>query len=225
MSKIRSQDQLQDALDTELGWRVKEVLTLKLRIRAANSLPQATLIRAGIALLYAHWEGFIKAASLAYAEYVATRGLRFEELRPCFVVLGLRGRLQVLSASKKASASAEALDFIQKRLGRTASFNPETAIDTESNLSSKVFENILNSIGLDESYYAPFYNLIDESLLKRRNKVAHGEYLDLEVKDWAGLADTIVMLLRAFKTDVQNAATLGAYKVAESSVRGTLVEW
>ncbi|MFP5433082.1 MAG: MAE_28990/MAE_18760 family HEPN-like nuclease, partial [Alphaproteobacteria bacterium] len=122
------------------------------------------------------------------------------------------GRLDTLAASKQALASAEALGFIQKRLGDNASFNLENAIDTESNLSSSVFQNILRSIGLNDDHYSPYYNLIDESLLKRRNKVAHGEYLDLNAREWRDIADTVVSLMRAFKTDIQNAAILASYR-------------
>lgn len=212
MAKIRSQDQLQDALDKALGWRVKEILNLKTSVRAASSLPQATLVRAGIALLYAHWEGFIKGASTAYAEYVSTRGLRFDELKACFIILGLKGRLETLAASRQASASADVLEFIQSRLQKNASFNLENAIDTESNLSSTVFQNITNAIGISDGHYSSYYNLIDESLLERRNKIAHGEYLDMNAAEWRDMADTVVGLMRAFKADIENAASLGSYR-------------
>lgn len=214
MAKIRSQDHLQDALDRDFGWRVKEILNLKTSISRNKSLSQGTLVRASIALLYAHWEGFVKSGSIAYAEYVSTRGLRFDELKPCFIVLGLRGRLETLAESKKAVATAEALGFIQNKLRDSAKFNLEKAIDTESNLSSAVFSNIIKSIGLEDDHYSSFYNLIDESLLKRRNKVAHGEYLDLNASEWGDLADVVVGLMRAFKNDIENAATLGSYRAA-----------
>jgi len=165
-----------------------------------------------VALLYAHWEGFIKAASNAYTEYVSTRGLKFCELKPCFIVLGLRGRLETLAVSRQAESSAEVLEFIQNRLGQNATFNLDNAIDTESNLSSLVFRNITKAIGLSDSHYSSYYNLIDESLLGRRNKIAHGEYVDLNAKEWRDMADTIVGLIRTFKTDIQNAATLASYK-------------
>jgi hypothetical protein len=213
MAKIRTLDQLQDKLDSELGWRVKEILSLRTSIVSAKSLSQATMIRAGIALLYAHWEGFIKSSSVAYAEYVSTRGLKFKELIPCFVVLGLRGNLDLLGASKKALASQEALSFIQTKLSETATFNLTTAIDTESNLSSTVFENISYSIGIETSLYSSYYNLIDTSLLKRRNKIAHGEYLDINAAEWKSLSENVLNLLRSYKTDIQNAATLAVYKV------------
>lgn len=212
--KIRTLDHLQDALDLELGWRVKEILDLRTGVTNAKSLAQATLIRAGIALLYAHWEGFIKASSISYAEYVSTRGLRFNDLIPCFVVLGLRGKLDLLGATRKSIISREVLDFIQNQMSKKATFNLSSAIDTESNLSSIVFENISHSIGIDTSAYSPYYNLIDKSLLTRRNKVAHGEYLDINAAEWKALSEKVLDLLRWYKTDIQNAASLAAYKVA-----------
>lgn len=88
------------------------------------------------------------------------------------------------------------------------------AIDTESNLSSTVFANIVQSIGIDISRYETRFNLIDESLLKRRNKIAHGEFLDVTAEEWRELADEIIMMLRHFKTDLENAASLESYKIA-----------
>lgn len=212
MAKIRSQEHLQDALDQDLGWRIKEILTLKTSIGSARSIPQATLVRASVTLLYAHWEGFIKLASTSYAEYVSTRGLKFNELQPCFAVLGLKSKLSLLAVSQKPNISLETLDFILTSMHKNASFSIDNAINTESNLSSIVFKNITTAIGLSDSSYSSYYNLIDESLLGRRNKIAHGEYLDINAKEWRDLADTIVGLMRNYKTDIQNAATLAAYK-------------
>lgn len=212
MAKIRTQDQLQDALDRDLGWRLKEILNLKTGIVRSKGLPQTTFVRAGVALLYAHWEGFIKTAATCYAEYVSTRGLLFRDLKPCFIVLGLRGRLEMLGTSRQTSTSLEVLDFIQNKMNQNAAFNLDKAIDTESNLGSNVLRNILNSLGFDENHYSSYYHLIDESLVRRRNRVAHGEYVDLSPEDWRNLADTIVSLMRAFKTDIQNGATLASYR-------------
>lgn len=88
----------------------------------------------------------------------------------------------------------------------------DSAIRTESNLSSAVFENICNSVGIDHKLYETKYNLIDESLLNRRNRIAHGEYVGLTADDYRNLADEVITLLRNFKTDIENAATLGKYK-------------
>ncbi|MEA2757178.1 MAG: hypothetical protein QOJ54_3467, partial [Aliidongia sp.] len=76
---------------------------------------------------------------------------------------------------------------------------------------SKVFTNIATSIDISTDVYEAKYHLIDESLVQRRNKVAHGEYLDLGADDFLVLANEVIMIMRNFKTDLQNAASLEAY--------------
>jgi hypothetical protein len=93
---VRTLGGLQDALDSEYSWRLKEIANLKLSVRREQSLPQTTLIRAGVAIVYAHWEGFIKAASISYLEYVNSLGLTYGELKTCFAVLGMKSHLNTL---------------------------------------------------------------------------------------------------------------------------------
>ncbi|WP_219238112.1 MAE_28990/MAE_18760 family HEPN-like nuclease [Stakelama flava] len=44
--------------------------------------------RAGVGLLYAHWEGFVKRSAELYVEYISNRGLKYKNLTTCFVVFG-----------------------------------------------------------------------------------------------------------------------------------------
>jgi hypothetical protein len=39
-----------------------------------------------------------------------------------------------------------------------------------------------------------------------------GGYLDIETDDFLALADDIIAMIRAYKTDLLNAAALGQYK-------------
>ena len=212
MSKIRTITDLQDCLDHDFSWRLKEVADLKDSARKTSSASRRTIIRAGIALLYAHWEGFIKTTSQAYLEYVSRKGLQLSELKSCFVVLGLKRHLSDLETNKKTIAGVQSLEFIQERLGRRDRMNLSAAIDTESNLSSAVFDNIANSIAIDTSRYEAYYHLLDESLLARRNSVAHGEYLDIDATEWRKLADQVLFLMRQFKTDIENNATTEGFR-------------
>jgi len=88
----------------------------------------------------------------------------------------------------------------------------EGVIDTQSNLSSLVFEEIASSIDIDPMPYKLKYKLIDESLLKRRNQIAHGEYLDIDTQGYHNLSHEVVTLLRAYKTDIENSIALESYK-------------
>ena len=66
-------------------------------------------------------------------------------------------------------------------------------------------------MGLDARPYEPRYRLINESLLGRRNKIAHGEWLDLDESGFVSLVDDVLILLRMFKTDIENSVALQGY--------------
>ena len=178
----------------------------------SNGTVHRHFIRAGVALLYAHWEGFVKAASELYLEYVASRVLKYNELQSCFSVFGLKSKLQTLTASRQAFANIDAFDFILSELDKTARLQLNSAINTESNLTSKVFVNIANSLNISTTSYSSRFNLIDESLVRRRNKIAHGEFIDIGSKEFGELLDDILLLMREYKIDLQNAASTAAYK-------------
>lgn len=211
MSKIRTVSQLQEALDSEMGWRIKEISTFKLATKNENA-NRAAFVRAGVALVYAHWEGFIKAASEAYLSYVDNQGHVYRDLKSCFAIFGLKGRLVLLGESRKAKANIEAFDFVLDQLDQPSRMSMSSAIDTESNLTSKVFSNIASSLNIATGSYETKFNLIDESLVHRRNKVAHGNYLELEAEDFRNLADEVLLLMRSYKTDIENAASVAAYR-------------
>jgi hypothetical protein len=214
MSKIRTLAELQDCLDKNYSWRIKEIATLKIVAHGNSTLTQATVIRAGVPLVYAHWEGFIKQSSQDYLKFVASQRLNYDQLTSCFVVFGVKKHLSTIVGARKSSINIEAVDFFRSRLADRADLSLSNAIDAKSNLNSETFENIALSIGVSAKSYDAYYNLIDESLLSRRNGIAHGEYLDLTAESFRSLSDDVIKLLRMYKTDIENLASTAAYKVA-----------
>jgi len=212
MKRLQTQNKLQDFLDAELGWRVKEISALKDAVKSSAYISQRTLVRASIALLYAHWEGFIKSAATAYVTYVNNQGLSYSELQTCFVVLGFKKVLHDAQQSKQSQLNVTLVNFLRDGLVAKCKLKIDTAINTESNLSASVSENILHAVGFATAPYEAKANLIDESLLKRRNTIAHGEYVDVANDDWAKLADEVLQILRQFKTDIENAMALSAFR-------------
>ncbi len=214
MSKIRTIDQLQNTLDSEFSWRLKEIANLKIVVRTSENLNKKTAVRAAIPLLYGHWEGFVKNASKYYLEFVNGQSLTYRELKSCFVVFGVKRKINDLVSSKNSNVSISTLEFLRDELDERAKLKIESAIRTEFNLSSKVFANIANSIGINTQAYESRFHLIDESLLNRRNHIAHGEYLDVDSEGFRELADEILFLLRSYKTDIENAVSLEEYKIS-----------
>jgi len=211
MVQARTLDQLQDALDKDMAWRIKEIGAFRVGSKS-NGSERKPFIRAGIALLYAHWEGFVKHASELYLSFVESRGLSYSDLKTCFSVFGLKGKIDTLVEGKKSEPNIAAMDFIFEELGSPAKLKIAAAIRTESNLTSKVFANIARSLDIELDHYETKFNLIDTSLVNRRNKVAHGEFLELGGKEFGQLIDDVIQLMRTYKTDLENAASCEAYK-------------
>ncbi|MEJ5143267.1 MULTISPECIES: MAE_28990/MAE_18760 family HEPN-like nuclease [Acetobacteraceae] len=211
MADVRTLAHLQDALDKEMGWRLKEIAAFKVASNR-NGHEKRFFIRAGIALVYAHWEGFIKTTSELYLQFVDNRGCTYQQLKSCFAVFGLKGKLSTLSSSFQAEKNIEVFDFIRSELSNTARLQLSSAINTESNLTSKVFSNIAKSLNMPIGNYTTKFNLIDESLVKRRNAIAHGEYLDIDQREFENLSDEIIKILREYKTDLLNSASQETYK-------------
>lgn len=212
--KLRTLDQLQDRLDQELGWRIKEISQIKMALKSARGLREATLIRAGVPLLYAHWEGFVKSAAEAYIEFVAMKRLALEELASNFVALAARKYLAGLIDSNRTDLHVDAVKFLRTQMATRAEISRNTQVNTRSNLNSDVFNDIATTIGIDRARYLPRYHFLDLSLLARRNAIAHGEYLDLDIRTYGNLSDDVVTLLRWVKDDIQNGASLETFKVA-----------
>jgi hypothetical protein len=213
MAKIRTLNQLQEELDNEMSWRTKEISAFRLASKQ-KSEAQKYYIRAGVALIYAHWEGFIKTASDKYINFVSNRGLKHSELATCFCVISLKSKISTIARSNSSELNRSVYDHILCALEKRASISSSYSVDTGSNLSSSVFRDIAASIGIDQSPYASKFNFIDESLVRRRNKIAHGEYLDIDQKNFFDLVDQVRSIMTNFKTDIENAASLETYRRA-----------
>lgn len=210
--KIRRIEQLIDLLSDELRWRRKELAVLSSLIKSAKSREdQEALIRSAMTLLYAHWEGFIKAAASAYLEFVAMQRLSYQELTANFIALGMKGKLEEARRSHKASMYNEVAEFFLTGLKERARIPYKDAVDTKSNLSSEVFKEIIYMLNFDESHYAHKEDTIDKKLLHNRNIIAHGKHLVVDVAQYLALAADVIALMTLFNNQVVNAALTKAY--------------
>lgn len=210
--KLRTLNELQNQLDRDISWRIKEIADVKLTVKSACGTRETTLIRAGVPLLYAHWEGFVKFAAESYINFVAVKKLNLENLSNNFVALAARQHLDELGGSNRTKLHVSSVEFLRSRLKEQARISPKTKINTRSNLGSQVFEDIAMTVGVDIGRYLSRYNFLDSSLVARRNSIAHGEYLDLDINSYVGLSDNVVELLRWIKTDIQNCASTEKFR-------------
>ena len=214
----RTPELLNETLSEELAWRKKELSTLLLLAEDRNNSPakRNALVRAGIALLYAHWEGFIKAASAAYLEFVAAQRLKYNELAPNFVALGMRAELNEAGAAFKSEIHNRVADFFINRLSEESKIPYKEMIRT-SNLNAMELKNIVAMLGLDYSSYALKQNLIDEQLLYSRNNIAHGNYMRVELADYIEWQEQVISMLDLFRNQIENAAIMESYRIKPPS--------
>ena len=200
-------------LDGELAWRKRELTTLKFMVgRSRRQHKTELLIRAAVCLLYAHWEGFVKAAATGYVSFAARQGLRYRDLTPNFMALGLRSDISQAGRSNLPTLHTAFMTRLMSGLSERSTINWEQAIDTGSNLNSSILGEILCVVGVDATDYLIKSPIIDEKLLANRNAIAHGERRpEFAADDYATLHDGIIQLVERFRPDIENTAATNSY--------------
>jgi hypothetical protein len=212
MIKIRTVSQLNDQLSQEIAWRKKELIYIKTLIEKKNSKTvQDTLLRGGITILYAHWEGFVKNAATSYVEFVSRQNLKYSELASNFIALAVKRKLNEAQDNSKSAIFNKIIDFLMTGLDSTCSIQWNDSIKTRSNLNSEVLKDIISILGLDYSLYETKEKIIDETLLRSRNEIAHGQYLLIEFDQYMELHREIISLMDLLKNQIENAALLKTY--------------
>lgn len=211
---IRTIENLVDALANDLAWRKREIAALRklLNPSTLDSTKQTALIRASVALLYAHWEGFVKSAATAYIEFVAMQKLKNSELTNSFLALSFRSVLRKSGASNKLSDHIDALTLITASMNERCNLPVKNAISTEANLSSRVLREIVATLGLDFVPFESKEKLIDEVLLLNRNRIAHGEYIALDLSRTDELFNEVINMIEILRTQIENGALLKQYQ-------------
>lgn len=224
MSKsLRTLTQLQDELDAERIWRLKELSVLRKKLLsgvARNSVvtgDDLALLRPCIAMIYAHWEGFVKAAASAYLEFVAMQRLPHKEMLSPFLALAARRHASEAGATGPA-ADRIIISFYRDHSESRGYIPYKGGVDTKSNLWFEVFQEIYESLGLPWQSYELKQKLIDTKLVSKRNAIAHGRYIDVKTDDVEELFDEIIELMDMIKEQLLDAANTGKYKVNKKEV-------
>lgn len=214
MAVIRTKEELIDKVGQDYVWRLREISEMKNLIQepSTSEIRKRVLCRSGIALLYAHWEGFVKKSGTYFLEYVASQRHNISELRSNFVTLLVRGKIDKASESNKYSAFDEVTRYILDNQTTRAKIPTKNVVQTQSNLSTKALKEIMWCLGLDYSLYESKEKLIDLMLVGRRNHVAHGEAIEVGNDDFVDMADEVLGLMNTFKNLLENACISELYK-------------
>ncbi|EMM6152467.1 hypothetical protein RJ223_002900 [Enterobacter hormaechei] len=213
---IKTKEDLIDKIAADHIWRLREInemrnLTLK---EYSSPIQKQVLCRAGIALMYAHWEGFVKKTGTYFLEYVSAQRHCIEELKSNFITLIVKGRIDSAHASKKYSAFDEVTKYILSNQKSRARIPVKNVVDTQSNLSTTVLKEILWCLGLDYSLFESREKLIDQKLVSRRNHIAHGQEIEIGLDDFHEMVDEVLGLMETFRNMLENCTITEGYKAA-----------
>jgi MAE_28990/MAE_18760-like HEPN len=220
MSKIRTSNELSDRLSEDLAWRKKELSALKglIETKSFQIQKNKVLTRSGIAILYAHWEGYIKCAATAYLELVSRQQhLKYYDLTDNFIAIAMKSKLDAASGTNQATIHNEVIYFLTESMDQRIELPSKDVIKTASNLSSSVLQQILALLGIDYRPYEMKQVLIDEKLLAKRNKIAHGEFLDVDIDSYRELHEEVIDMMDLFRDQIENHAVQKLYLRSNTS--------
>ncbi|MFT5874698.1 MAG: hypothetical protein ACI8WT_003669 [Clostridium sp.] len=199
-------DDFEELIYADLSWRKKEISELFL---LTSDKKNDVLFKSIILVLYAHWEGYIKRTSKLYILYISKKKINICDLTINFKAISLKTDISsTIDGKEKLNLSKELEFMIKYRNLHTKRFKVAISmedefdadiINTHHNLSSKVFKNILNIMGI--KYVDAFRSrekYIDSSLLGNRNAIGHGNKFDKNKHDDFDLCIDNISELKAF---------------------------
>jgi RiboL-PSP-HEPN len=212
--RIRTATQLADLLDDDLAWRKKEIITFKLLIQNAHDQQALALRRAGVALLYAHWEGFVKRAGDAYVEFVANQRLTHKQAKANFLALSIKGQMHNAIETSRATIFNGVAEYFVERIDQTMKLLWRGAVQTKANLSAERFKEIVVTLGLDHTPFVTKERTVIDRLKDQRNSIAHGRYLEVDESEYERLHEEVLGLVEEYRRQIDVAATTKAYRRA-----------
>ncbi len=178
-------------IELEREWREAELRLLKNRIAELRNENERDVARkALVVMLYAHFEGLTKALLIIYVNALNKLGIKLAQVHSALAACALSELFKALrNPNSKCKIFARQLPHDPKVhkyardrefLERTADFgaltlaiDPDSIVDTESNLKPVVLRKILYQLGFDPQVVDPWEGTVNR-LLKKRNDVAHG---------------------------------------------------
>jgi hypothetical protein len=214
-------------LEEEQTWRRDEIRFLRNQIaNMQTDTEKDTYRRSLVVMLYAHYEGFCKAALLQYVRAVNEAKLRCGEAVSAIVATSWMNIFKEIESAETKSRIFRALlpdDTQLHRLARRRHFVeqidefhqmpatlPDEAVDVEDNLSPIVMKKVLYRVGIDHEAFA-YHDGDILFLLNRRNNISHGverkgieerTYEKLEKAVFQIMDDLMDLIIDAIKDEV-----------------------
>lgn len=189
----------------DFTWRVKELSDLKQIIRLSGVSYASVARKAALAMVYAHWEGYVVFVAWAYLTYISKRKRTFSDLVPSLHAVSLAGHVQEWQKQR---------DTIRLRLKMIDAFRamdrsqfrkvPDNAVSAGGNLNFDRFSDICRVMMIDPATIIVDHDFLDNEIVGIRNKIAHGGYIVISDERLEKASQFVLSAMRAFRTDIEN---------------------
>ncbi|MCK9187831.1 MAG: MAE_28990/MAE_18760 family HEPN-like nuclease [Acidithiobacillus sp.] len=185
---------------------------MKSAICAADSVSRHALLRALVAMSYAHWEGYVRTCATRYFEHLTLRKKTFSDYERQIYINSVLGRLDALYQSRTSiKERCTLINDILDGAGRRFAHINQDLIDTRSNLNTDVTKDICLICGIDSEHFEDKRTFIDLLLLKRRNAIAHGQQAFIPVEEIDDFVANVLSIMRVFRNLLENKVYTKAY--------------
>lgn len=173
----------------DVEWREDELAAFRTEYTrtSKHTVKGRALRRAYLALLYAHYEGFCKKAWEEILIEVSRSGYPISRIRPSISCRFLKPEIAQLRSCSGAESVDTVLQFRQRLMDR---IGPDYEKIETSNLWPRVLNEVLEDFGMSHSYVEE-KSVTLNSLVARRNDIAHGENVGIDDNDLVAMHDAV----------------------------------
>jgi hypothetical protein len=202
---MRSKDELIDHLDQRRQRRKRELATLQARLVESKGDLSITFRRVAIVFAYAHWEGCVQDCATSYVKYATHKTRPIHSFITPFRALLLNSYFKTATpARKRIGPHLRLIEQIEDDRTDSSGIDVSNCIDTESNLTWEVFENICQSIGITDMTVWQESSRFMDDLFRNRCAIAHGEPYEPDSKFPGEALKFVLKVIDDFTTQVVN---------------------
>lgn len=193
---------LEEKLSKDLSFRKQEITILDQNVFSV--MKKEPIIKSSFLVLYAHFEGFTKVAMRLYLEYLNEQDIAVKHLTHNLQTLSHISKIIDIRQSNSVIKYHELTEMVNDdgKIFKVKQMD-KSIIDTESNLKYKKLMDFLFMLDLTPKNFEmnidgnivtldTRQNFIDEKILHKRNCIAHGENIKIEINEFQEVKDFVI---------------------------------
>ncbi|WP_454624008.1 MAE_28990/MAE_18760 family HEPN-like nuclease [Bradyrhizobium cenepequi] len=189
----------------DFTWRVRELSDLKQVIRLSGSSYAPVARKAALALVYAHWEGYVVFVAAAYLTYIAKRKPLLSKLMPSLHAVSLTSHIQEWQRQRDSiGLRLKMVEVFRSMEGQQFRRVPHGAINAGGNLNFERFADICKIMMINAATIITDGEYLDSEIVGVRNRIAHGGNIVISDERLSKASDFVLSSMRSFRTDIEN---------------------